>query len=56
MTKQITGTDAYYMGRNDFWNGFKPEPARAGELAEDYKRGYRQARAEDNLSEDTEWD
>jgi hypothetical protein len=53
---QITETDAYYMGRNDYWNEFTPEPARAGSFAESYKRGYRHARGEDRLNRDTEWD
>lgn len=53
---QITSNAAYYMGRNDYWNEFKPEPKRAGEFAEDYKRGYRHARSEDRLDGDIEWD
>jgi len=47
---------AYYMGRNDYWNEFPAEPNRAGEFAADYRRGYRDAKAEDGLDKDTEWD
>ena len=49
-------TKAYYMGRNDFWGEVKPNPARAGEFQSAYKRGYRDARAEDGLDKDFEWD
>ena len=52
----MTATTAYYMGRNDFWNEFKPEPSRAAGFEADYRRGYRDARAEDGLDKDTEWD
>ena len=52
----MDATKAYYMGRNDYWNEFRPEPKRAGSFEADYRRGYRDAKAEDGLSEDTEWD
>jgi hypothetical protein len=55
-TKQITENDAYYMGRNDYWNEFSPEADRAAPFAEAYNRGYRHARSEDRLNKDTEWD
>jgi len=49
-------TKSYYMGRNDYWNGFKAESERAGKFSESYLRGYRHARSEDDLSNDEEWD
>ncbi len=52
----MTETGAYYMGRNDYWNGFNPEPDRAGEFRDSYRRGYRHAMSEDRLDADTEWD
>ena len=42
----------------DYWNEFKPDAAATGYDAfkADYARGYRDARAEDALDRDTEWD
>jgi hypothetical protein len=54
--QQITATSAYYMGRNDYWGEFPAEPSRAGAFSADYRRGYRNARAEDGLDQDIEWD
>jgi hypothetical protein len=47
---------AYYMGRNDVWNGFPREPERAGRFQAEYKQGWRDAAAEMRLDADTEWD
>jgi hypothetical protein len=49
---------AFYRGRTDAFAGDKPDLTTcetAGER-EEYRRGFRQAAAEERLNADTEWD
>lgn len=60
-TAQSHGTRycAYYMGRNQIWNGDKKSPRsmfKSDADWADYIRGRRAAQAEVRLDLDTEWD
>lgn len=54
-----TGYCAYYMGRNQVWNGDAKSPKSMFKSEADWKdyiRGRRSAQAEIRLDLDTEWD
>ena len=60
-TAKTHGTEycAYYMGRNQIWNGDSKSPRSMFKSAADwssYIRGRRSAQAEERLDLDTEWD
>lgn len=46
----------YYMGRNSVWNGDRRAKFEDVEAQRNYDQGRRDARAEERLNADTEWD
>lgn len=55
---QEHNNQAYYAGRNDAFNGVGHQTmtSQSSNLQADYDRGYRDAKSEMKLDQDTEWD
>lgn len=55
---QEHNNQAYYAGRNDAFNGIEHQTMdhQSAKLQGDFDRGYRDAKSEMKLDQDTEWD